>query len=497
MTVATKLAYLADTKEAIKDAIVAKGVAVAEADTFRSYAAKIAEIETSAPAAEWTKPAEWPDISVVGDNEINLLVTDGAGIAFSTTVAGSGTYSIDWGDGIIENGCTSGAIKQHQYNYSGGTYCPNLGYWVYKIRIFNATGNITRWKVERHTYTASKQFHSILCANIRGLNNITSAENMFFSYAGAWVECPILQTCFLPLNWSLATTSTAYMFQYCRALVYVDLPDSWGNITNCNYMLNGCSALKKIKLPASWGNVTNVGYFVGYCSSLVDVELPESWNNVFYISGFFYNCTGLTNLKIPSSFGNVSDMSYFLCGCSGIQNISEIITWGNSSTSRHMAGMFQFCYSLLRIYFPNENCKSSSMNGAFYGCYNLKEVVNFKIINDSTPIDFTDIFCACESLQQSITIATRLTKLGIYGSSTVKIKIENIRLTNPANTFSGSSPQINVSYTSLGQAALVALFNDLPTLSGKTINITGATGAAALTAGERAIATGKGWTITG
>jgi len=49
----------------------------------------------------------------------------------------------------------------------------------------------------------------------------------------------------------------------------------------------------------------------------------------------------------------------------------------------------------------------------------------------------------------------------------------------------------------LGQAALVQVFNDLPTITAKTINITGASGAAALTAPERAIATGKGWTITG
>ena len=49
----------------------------------------------------------------------------------------------------------------------------------------------------------------------------------------------------------------------------------------------------------------------------------------------------------------------------------------------------------------------------------------------------------------------------------------------------------------LGQAALVQVFNDLPTLVGKTINITANPGAALLTAGERAIATGKGWTIIG
>jgi hypothetical protein len=35
------------------------------------------------------------------------------------------------------------------------------------------------------------------------------------------------------------------------------------------------------------------------------------------------------------------------------------------------------------------------------------------------------------------------------------------------------------------------------TTASKTINITGATGAAGLTAGDRLIITSKGWTITG
>lgn len=45
-TIYDKLEYLEDTKEQIKQAIVAKGVSVSESDTFRSYADKIGSIET-------------------------------------------------------------------------------------------------------------------------------------------------------------------------------------------------------------------------------------------------------------------------------------------------------------------------------------------------------------------------------------------------------------------------------------------------------------------
>lgn len=43
-TISDKLTYLEGTKSAIKDAIVAKGVAVSDSDIFRSYADKIRQI---------------------------------------------------------------------------------------------------------------------------------------------------------------------------------------------------------------------------------------------------------------------------------------------------------------------------------------------------------------------------------------------------------------------------------------------------------------------
>lgn len=47
-TTTEKLTYLQGTKDAIKDAIVAKGVEVPEGTTFRGYAEKVGEIPTGA-----------------------------------------------------------------------------------------------------------------------------------------------------------------------------------------------------------------------------------------------------------------------------------------------------------------------------------------------------------------------------------------------------------------------------------------------------------------
>ena len=46
MSTADKMSYLLETKSQIKNAIVNKGIEVAETDSFRSYAEKIGSIET-------------------------------------------------------------------------------------------------------------------------------------------------------------------------------------------------------------------------------------------------------------------------------------------------------------------------------------------------------------------------------------------------------------------------------------------------------------------
>jgi len=56
---------------------------------------------------------------------------------------------------------------------------------------------------------------------------------------------------------------------------------------------------------------------------------------------------------------------------------------------------------------------------------------------------------------------------------------------------------ISLSGCSLGHKALVDLFNSLPTItSSKALTLTGNPGVSELTDAEKAIATGKNWTLT-
>lgn len=91
-----------------------------------------------------------------------------------------------------------------------------------------------------------------------------------------------------------------------------------------------------------------------------------------------------------------------------------------------------------------------------------------------------------------------ITSLQIGGRSNARIDgLKALTVSNEAPFSNTTSPQIDVSYTGLDRTALRQLFESMPTVSaGQVCNITGTTGASALTAEDLAIATEKGWTIT-
>jgi len=102
----------------------------------------------------------------------------------------------------------------------------------------------------------------------------------------------------------------------------------------------------------------------------------------------------------------------------------------------------------------------------------------------------------------AISFSGPLSVLALNGaSSTQKANVQAVRLLNvSAGQWTGTSPQIRIDNTNMSTAQIVQLFNDMSTqgnVVSKTINITTATGTAALTAADRLIVTTRGWTIIG
>jgi hypothetical protein len=153
-----------------------------------------------------------------------------------------------------------------------------------------------------------------------------------------------------------------------------------------------------------------------------------------------------------------------------------------------IAYAFYNCGCLKTITLPANQTLVTSASNAFYNCYSLDTITNIGTLGRTTnTTDGTNMF----GYNELTSISS-----GAFYSKFVAIrlnKVTSIRLTNASSTFGGSSPQVDVRYNSLDATALNTLFGDLPTLTGKTIAITGCSGVAGC---DTSIATAKGWTVT-
>lgn len=485
-SIADKLNKVITTKEAIRTSIANKGVSISESDAFDLYPSKIDSI--SGGGAEWTKPVEWPDITNVANNEINLLVSDRAGGRYSFFVTTStGTYSVDWGDTTSTTGVSSGVQVSHLYS-GGGTLLTN-GERVYTIRIYTSGGNLTRFYVDNYDSTLAPETQAYLWAQF-GTMNLTSIMNMFGNNG---VYCSHLERVVIPSLQNCGNNSDA--FRDCFRLVSVDLPDSWGGSWNLTRMFWECRSLKNITLPASWpaGGISYFFYtFIG--SPLNDLcTLPNPWPTGLLSANRMFSNSKFACFKLPDVWPNeLTDVGGMFYENYMLSDIILPSSWNNVNVVNNM---FRSNWSLSHVVMPTTRSQTiTNYDQFFFDCDNLTQIDNYALIGSTTgQTSLFETFRGCLRLEGTYTFDCLLSRFSFYGYNGRMAKVTGIRLTNPGSLFGGVSPQIDVSYTSLDATALNTLFGDLPTLSGKTIKITGALGAGTC---NTSIATGKGWTVS-
>jgi hypothetical protein len=139
----------------------------------------------------------------------------------------------------------------------------------------------------------------------------------------------------------------------------------------------------------------------------------------------------------------------------------------------------------------------TTLTSAFAQCSNLTTINNLNRLGSlsAAPLVGATLINNSNKLL-ALSFSCPFSALAVNGASATNFnKLNSLRLLNVGSSqWSGVSPQINVSFCDLDVAALNQLFTDLTTVTTKTINITGCTGAAGCT---RSIATSKGWTVTG
>lgn len=195
--------------------------------------------------------------------------------------------------------------------------------------------------------------------------------------------------------------------------------------------------------------------------------------------------------------GEVNSNGSFCCNTNGTYNTALKKIRLKNGTLKGTGKTFGFLSNLIEI-----ECEQASVlvNGqVFYQLPKLKKLPDLKL-SESFTNSLDSSFVRLSELADTfldVSYHSTMTKLAVGASASYPINGIKWLTVSSSAPFSGTSPQINVSYTGLNRAALVQLFNSLPTVTDDQVcTITGCSGAADLTADDLAIATAKGWTVT-
>jgi len=402
------------------------------------------KLPISSGGDEWVRPSDWlpmptgitsADQTFVGLHAIFPEGNNFCSFRFNTS---AGQYRVDWGDGVIDL-VNSGSNAIHEYNYatydtSNSTLC-SRGYKQAMVVVTAVSGNLT--------------FCSFQIS-------YPSTPTQTTTYASGFLDCI--------LSMPNATSGSSILFgngvpahRYVER-VYIK---TIGGCTNLQGFFASCSSLQSVPL-FNTTNVTDMRSMFINCSSLKSVPLFNT-GNVILMQSIFQNCSSLESVPLFNT-QNVTNMGNMFNSCASLRSVPLF----NTANVVITQSMFSSCARLQSLPLFN-TANVNNMSSMIIGCSSLNSIPAFSTasITTTSGTDYSGFAQGCNSLYRIPMVFSRT---------------------------------INIQDCQLSRTALVEIFNNLvdrTATTSATINIFRNWGASALTAGERAIATGKNWLITG
>jgi hypothetical protein len=422
--------------------------------------------------------------------------------------------------------------------------CTNLGYIKWPNTVTSVTLSLTNafinctslltcnFPINANVSTFASTFQN--CYNLVSVvlpTNISSCTSM----AAMFYECRALRTITLPTTAPSATISMAQTFYGCQALDMVTIPSGY-SATTLNETFRNCYNIENITFSGSQNSCTTLASMCDNARNLQTITMPTSLNACTSAVGTFLQCYtlkgpvvwpttmsvldsmqhvhydnfALQSVTLPTSIrGNNANCFYqsFIRN-QALTSITLPATITSGSTPTYFGYMFYISPNLRTITLPTtQSTGVNFVENFFYNNYSLATINNTdKIGNNSTGsttyLDASAMFSGAKQVS-GLTFSCKFSKLVCNGTNTTsdQSRLSSLRLTNVGSgQWGGGSPQIDISYTQMSTSALNLLFGDMAAqgaVISKTINITSATGAAGLSAGDRLVITSLGWTITG
>lgn len=402
----------------------------------------------------WTRPADWlamPALTPDVDRKIHVLAAvynNGSNLYAVNCTTSSGTYTVDWGDGLGTQTYTSGTTASYNILYA------NIGAGTLTTRGY-------RQAMITITPTTSGQSLTAALFNVRGTNDTSTSGNPHNILEVSACDVGLARITFGVESTSIATAA------YNPNLEQVNLVQTAATIRaaasgqNFDYMFSHCYSLQSVTgtvTGAASGTYSATGMFFNCrtlrraptlnmqrctfavdmfanCASLQEVNL-DNVSSVSAVANWgqtFQNCTSLQNApRFPNDGANCESWSSTFSGCNSLKNVPYINATRTSIS--FFNNMFQNCQSLRNapvIDFPGSTA-SFACTSMFSGCNSLESAPTYNMTRCNNT---QNMFSGCSNLKKygNMTFAVNSSCSAMFANCASLVSVGNINLGGVVN----------------------------------------------------------------
>ena len=504
MSIADKLTSILDSKTAIKEALLEKGVPEVS-DVLSDYPGYILNIPSGGdspvpdiPIPEWTYPENWIDMEqVLNDNVIEgypyrIAQLLGPGTSVKSSIisisqdpltsqllditvpvrfSDGGYYELTNGGGATEHTWTCGKDEYrwiiYYYNVEEFKSTPYISWdCIYCVidglKLHGITGTSAESNVQVPNYSQYSFSYRRLLEYIKGINSaelVTVGNNSF-------TNCNSLYKIDIPIG---SFTGCFSVFSSCNRLQKVpEIKTSTEDIKSFNSMFYGCSSLKEIPKTIKTDNGTSFNSMFYGCSLLKEIPETIKTDNGTGFTSMFNGCSSLKEIPKTIKTDNGTSIDGMFTYCSSLREIPETIKTDKCSS---LSQVFNSCYSLVTIPESIKTSHITKFSMTFNECHSLRELP--KDFNTDSATSFSTMFSGCTALKEIPYL--NISKAGAYDFSSalpskgnlVKLKnfILNPSLSYPSLPDSSYLTDLSIDISGCKQSQLTTMPNNLYSLT--------------------------------
>lgn len=434
----------------------------------------------AAASDEWVRPADWLPLPTVTAGEAKFvgLVAVYPGDSNWVVIFHNGGHSwINWGDGSAVQFGINGTLSTHRYTYDSlpSNTTTSEGYRQAIVSLTPQAGQtLSTFQLNQAmaSFGPASNATSLWLDIAMALPSITTLD-----ISGTGAPARLLQR-FTWVGTSPVLATLANVFGNAVSLRVVDVPAAFtGVATTMAGMFNGCDALRTA--PAlNTATVTSFSQTFLSCRQLTSVPLYDM-TAATTTANMFANCPALRTVPDNTTTGNVLTMASMFSSCLSLITAPML----NTVKVTSFASMFNDCRLLRTV--PLYNMAATGINCT--SMFASSGLVVAPFLDTVNVTNFTTMFQSCTFLQA--------VPLLNAAAGTVFTNMFQACFSLAIGAISG--PRFTISYASckMSGAQLDAVYNNLASgVTGQTVTVSGNWGSPSDTP---AIATAKGWTVSG